>query len=62
MNNLSIYERVAKINRFIVRHSEFDYAFQGITQCMLKSRPTENRSAVFCMPMVAMVRLCYVKL
>ena len=38
MNDLAIYERVAKINRFIVRHSEFDYAFEGITQCMLKSQ------------------------
>lgn len=38
MNDQAIYERVAKINRFIVRHPEFDHAFHGITQCMLKSQ------------------------
>lgn len=34
----SIFERVAHINRFIVRHPEFDHAYQGITECMQKSQ------------------------
>lgn len=37
-HSISILERVAHINRFIVRHPEFNHAFHGITECMQKSQ------------------------
>lgn len=37
MTNLSIYERIAPINRFIVQHPDFNHAFYGIKECMHKS-------------------------
>ncbi len=33
----AIYQRVAKINQFVVRHPEFDHALSGIQECMHKS-------------------------
>ncbi|MEE9885520.1 TniB family NTP-binding protein [Acinetobacter baumannii] len=37
MNNKSIYERVAQLNQFVIRHPEFDHAFNSIQECMKKS-------------------------